>query len=106
MAQDIDRELWRLGFSLDDILQLDIPSLNKEINRKSLSHEEGKQIKEFRKKYKKREYARRRHRETVQVIEQLEQEKVYLRKNLEEMEYQVRVLKHQRKLLQDVGYYK
>ena len=99
---DTDRELWRLGFTLDDILKLDIPSLNKEINRKSLSHEEGKQIKEYRKKYKKREYARRRHRETAEAIEYLEKEKVDLRENLEALEYQVRVLKHQRRLLQDV----
>ena len=103
---DTDRELWSLGFTLDEILQLDIPSLNKEINRKSLSHEEGRQIKEYRKKYKKREYARKRHRETAETIETLEKQKDNLVKNLEELEYEVRVLKHQKRLLQDVRFHK
>ena len=107
MAQGFaDPMLWRLGFTLEDILQLDIPSLNKEITRKSLTHEEGKQIKECRKKYKKREYARRRHRETAEAIEDLEQEKINLKLDLEDLEYEVRVLRHQKRLLQDVGLHK
>ena len=101
-----DPMLWSLGFTIEDILQLDIPSLNKEIIRKSLTHEEGKQVKDFRKKYKKREYARRRHRETAEAIEDLEQQKIDLKLDLEDLEYEVRVLRHQKRLLQDVRLHK